>query len=216
MRLQSYLTYGTTEIANASRTFTYISNLGLPIPATFTSCDCPTADENTYTTPESDPAPWYDPDREESADFLGLFAHEARLDPVVVRAVTPKSMLGSVVGPLRPKHRIASVRGLMFARSETAMSYGERWLNDILGGVLTGCSTDSLTVLLACPQSETEIVPWRTLRRVGIVDGPSIGPASQLPECYVSEVTFQLAAGVPYLLHDEASCLDVVISEAGS
>lgn len=215
MRLQPYLTYGTTEIANATRTFEYVSNLGLPIPATFSDCACDAADEAVYDTPETDPAPWYDADRDESANFLGLFAYESRIDPVIIRSVTPKSLSGATIGSLRPKHRIISVRGLMFARTEAAMSYGERWLNDTLAGTLTGCDTDSLTVLLACPTG-TEDTPWRTLRRVGIVDGPTVGPASSLPECYVSEVTFQLAAGLPYLLHTAVECLDVVVSEAGS
>lgn len=215
MRLFDFMSYGNIEISNANRTGDYLRNIGLGIPATFTNCGCDATDFGPYNTPASDPAPWFDPTRAESGEFLGIIAHNVRLDAVIKRAVTPKTSFGASIGPLSKPPRIVSVQAIMVATTEQGMSYGTRWLNDVLSGVLTGCAQDTLRLLLACP-SDGGTTQFRTLRRVGIVDGPTTGPANNLPECHVCSVTFQLAAGIPQLLSDPVDCIDVLLSSLGS
>ena len=199
------MSYGGIEIANANRTRAYLNEIGLGIPASFANCDCGATDNGPYDSPVTDPAPWVDPNRIESEYFLGLLAYNVRIDSVATHSVTSRSSLGASIGRRYLRHRIVSVEGLMLARYPDAQSYGEAWLRDVLSGNRSGCSPDSLRVLMSCP--EIGEAQFRTLRRCGIVDGPTFSEASAMPECYVQSVTFQIAAGVPWLMGDEIECL---------
>lgn len=207
MRLEDFLEISGIEVANTNRTADYL-NAGLLTGVALASanCDCAATDDGPYTSPAADPAPWYDAARPESGEFLGLLAAGITLDPVAVRSVSPKLSGGGTVGRSYFRHRMIAVRGILLAASAQGMAYGERWLNDVLAGRVTGCASDTMRVLLACP-SGAGTSQFRTLRQVGIVDGPIPGPAQEMPECYVQEVQFQMAAGVPWLLGDEQVCL---------
>lgn len=215
MRAQTWMEFSGIEIANFDRLQDYLANGHLPLPITSLGCGCSFTDEGPYNSPASDPAPWLSPDNPESEDFLGMLAYDIRIDPVITRTVTPKFLGGGTVGKMRPKPRIVSVLGLMFAATEHAMSYGERWLTSVLAGVVVGCAPDTLRVLLACPGDE-DTPPFRTLYRVGIVDGPNFGAKGELPECHIQEVQFQIAAGNPYLVTDGEVCMDGVSLVGGS
>lgn len=147
-----------------------------------------------------------------------MLAYDIRIDPVIRRNVSPRSLHGATVGPLRARHRIVAVRGLLLASSAQGMAYGERWINDVLAGTAAGCSSDSMRLLLACPPATYAAAEaqFRTLRQVGIVDGPTTAPVQELPECYVSDIAFQVAAGVPQLLSDEIACLPETALAGGS
>lgn len=212
MKAWDFLEYGGIEIANANRVQSYLRGIGLGIPASFAECGCDVTDYGPYISPAEDPSPWYDPARAESGEFLGIVAHDVRLDPVIKRASTPRASLGASIGPLTKTQRIVSVKAIMLSRTEQGMAYGNRWLNDVLSGILTGCAQDTLRLLLACP-SGGGTSQFRTLRHVGIVDGPTPGPVNNLPECHVCEVSFQLAAGIPQLLSDPVDCINVILSE---
>lgn len=207
MRLEDYLEVSGIEIANANRSNDYL-NAGLlnGVALVSAECECAATDSGPYISPDVDPAPWYDSSRPESAEFLGLLAAGITLDPVAIRSVTPKLAGGSTIGKVYFRHRVVSVHGILLANSAQGMAYGERWLSDILAGRIQGCAPDTLRILLACP-SGSGSNQFRTLRQVGIIDGPTPGPAEEMPECYVQEVQFQMAAGVPWLLGDEQVCM---------
>lgn len=206
MKLEDYVEINSVEIANANRSSDYLSaGLLTGVSVSSAVCECAATDDGPYVSPTDDPAPWYDAAREESGEFLGLLASEIRLDPVAVRSITPKLSGGATVGRIYLRHRILSVRGIMLASSAQGMAYGERWLADVLAGRIVGCSTDTARVLLACPSGSAS-AQFRTLRRIGIVDGPTYGPAETQPECYLQEVMFQVASGVPWLFSDEMAC----------
>lgn len=207
MKLSDYLEFGGIEIANENRTADYL-NAGLLTGVTVSAanCSCSATDDGPYDSPALDPAPWYDSSRPESAEFLGLLAGEVRLDPVAIRSVVPKASAGSTIGRLYLRHRIVSCRGVLLASTAQGMAYGERWLADVLAGQIIGCAPDTVRILLACP-SGSATAQFRTLRHVGVVDGPTFGPAQELPECYIQEVLFQLASGTPWLYADEQTCL---------
>lgn len=207
MKLRDYLSFSGIEIANENRTRDYLtSGLFSGVPVISANCGCDATDEGPYSSPSTDTAPWYDSVRTESAQFLGMHAYNITIDSVLARAVTPKILGGATIGRLRPRHRIVAVQGLLLGQSEMAMAYGERWLTSVLAGIIVGCAPDTLRILLACPDDSSE-PPFRTLRRVGTVDGPHFGPIGQLPSCYIQEVTFQIAAGIPHLLTDASECL---------
>lgn len=216
MKCEAWLEFGGIEVANISRITSYL-NAGLLTGVALASaeCECDATDEGPYVSPAADGAPWYDSTRPESGEFLGLLAHEIRLDPVAVRSVGPKLSGGSTIGSVYFRHRILSVHGIMLASSAQGMAYGDRWLADVLAGTIRGCAPDTARILLACP-SGSGSSQFRTLRRVGIVDGPTPGPAEAMPECHLQEVLFQFAAGVPWLLMDEQECLTSVGYDGGS
>lgn len=217
MKARDFLQFSGLEIANENRSAVYarlLAPLRVNIP-TAAGCGCESTDEGPYTTPAEDSVAWYDPARAESEQFLGVLAYDIQIDPVIVRGIEPKFLGGATVGKMRPRHRIVAVSGLMMAQSEQGMAYGERWLTDVLAGVLVGCAPDEMRVLMACPD-EGFIAPFRTLRRVGIVDGPIFSDVGGLPSCYVQQVRFQIAAGIPHLLTDEVDCITETLLLGGS
>lgn len=206
MRLENFLELGGIEVANSNRSKAYLdAGLLTGISVVSTGCECAATDDGPYTSPSADPAPWYDASRIESGEFIGLLAAEMRLDPVAIRSVTPKLNGGATVGRVYFRHRILSCRGVLLANSAQGMAYGERWLADVLAGRIVGCAPDTARILLACPTGLAS-AQFRTMRHIGIVDGPTSGQAETLPECYLQEVQFQVASGVPWLLADEVTC----------
>lgn len=164
-------------------------------------CYCSVFDFGNYQDPAYDGAPWYDAARPESNEFFGIIP-EVRLLAPAGRNVTQRSAGRADVGPLVVGARIVQVRGFMYAASPAAMEYGERWLSQVLAGGGPGCAGDVLTLLPACPPDAAEdgSAYLRDLLNVGIVDGPVFGEASRdVPECLVEEVSFQWAAGEPWL-----------------
>jgi hypothetical protein len=214
MKARDYLVFGGIELANENRTSAYAS-LVRGVALVSEGCGCSVTDEGPYSNPEDDDAPWVDPARSESFDFLGMIAHDIRIDPIPIRSVTPRARRGATIGSLRLRHRILSVTAALIATSSQGMAYGERWVSDVLSGVIIGCAPDEIRLLLACPE-DAAVAQFRTLRRVGIVDGPTSFPIAEMPECYVQSITFQIAAGIPHLLTDAEDCLVETILVGGS
>lgn len=209
MKLEPYLCMGGTEIANDARTFTYITNLGLPNAIISTTCPCQLYDEG-YSFPDADPAPWYESTRPESADFLGFYATEMRLEPVLGRSTNARVLGGSVIGANRMTHRLLPVTGIMLARSALGMAYGERWLSEVLRGSMCseGCASDDIEILPACPDpGYDEERYFRYLHSGGTLEGPFFSQADSVAsECYIQQADFTLASQWPWLYHPEEEC----------
>lgn len=211
MRIEPFICLAGVELANNARTSTYIANIGLPGATMPTECACYAYDDG-YDTPLSDPAPWYDPTRPESADFFGFYASNATLDAVYTRAANQSARLGGVLGPIRPKARTVLVEGMMLARTAEGMAYGERWVAEVLRGSPCnegGCATDDILFLPACPEAEYDADRYfRTLMLSGVIDGPVYAPIQALPECLVQQANFSLMASMPYIYHPADRCIN--------
>ena len=209
MKLTDHIDFGGTEISNGNRLRAYLNYGLLPIPVSLAGCGCDTiGDTADYISPAHDLAPWFDAARPESEEFLGLLAYDARLDSVATRSVSPRAGMGATIGRRFFRHRILSIHGATFARNAQGQAYGEAWLRDVLAGSGSGCAAETVRVLLSCPPADTTAdAQYRTLRHVGIVDGPNFGAVATIGECYIQDVQFQVAAGIPWLLSDEISCL---------
>jgi hypothetical protein len=209
------LCYNGNEVGYSPRTAAYIRN-GLADPRWFASavCDiCPPLDDgDTYVSPATDDAPWFDPNVAASEEFFGIAPTRIELLPVLSRTVSARSNGGGVVGPLVPKPRVLQFTGLSVASSQAGGNFGMSWLNEVLSGTacLDGCATDEALVLPACPTDEYADIDTylRRLIDVGVTDGPNYTVVNDLPECIISQVSFQLAAGQPYLFGVGETCMD--------
>lgn len=214
MSYEAFICLGGVEIANMARTFTYATTLD-PIPdVTLTAgCTCDAYDEG-FVSPASDPAPWYEATRPESADFYGMWARQVRPLPTMSRATAPTSRYGSHIGSPRYAGQLIEVTGEMYAVTTEAMAYGERWMREVLRGspcVGDGCASDDLIVLPACPEgigSEEADPYFRTLVDSAVVEGPTFSPLSDGTDAYVQEISFTVASQMPWLYHPVTRCLD--------
>lgn len=184
-------------------------------------CPCPALDQDeTFVSPEADPAPWYDAAYPESADFLGLLTSSVTLSPPGARNVSSTYGEGSFVGPLRMGGRVVEVQGWLVARTQEAMWWGERWLTEALLGRCPTCGGDTLEVLPFCRESDDPSYDYdqdfRTLVNVSLVDGPRFTEVSDDPSYFVNQVQFQLVSQMPWLYLPPTRCLDDdLIMESG-
>lgn len=168
-------------------------------------CPCPSlGTRDDYISPIADGAPWYTAVRPESANFLGLIPDTMELVATAARAVSPRADFGGVLHRLRLRHRVLQVSGLMVATDRRAMQWGERWLTEVLrGSVCENLRGDTAEVVPACPDADADQdeidASFRTLRQVGLVDGPTFTPEGDVPPAWVQRASFQLVAGNPYL-----------------
>jgi hypothetical protein len=173
-----WLRYGTTEIANANRTLAYLVGLPRISVGTSAGCECAAVDDGPYTNPANDDAPWYEPTRPESAEFLGIMLDPMEFLPGWSRAVEQRPSGGARIGaPVLPGRTLA-VEGVMFASSLPGMVWGERWLTEALrSGCGDGCCTADVCVLPSCPPVGVCADDYfRVVRDAALVDGPTFSP----------------------------------------
>lgn len=199
------------EVSNGYRVATYVTNVGVPGATMDPSCQCPQLDDG-FDTPLIDPAPWYEPTRPESADFLGFWMNQAVLQPVAGRSVSQNGRRSSSLSPMSLSGRILQAQGLMMARSAEGQAYGERWLTEVLRGSPCNegdCPSDDLIILPACPELEGYDGDryFRTLVNVGLIDGPIFSPVVNA-ESKLQQVAFTLASTQPWLYHPATRCLE--------
>lgn len=213
MRMEWFLCLAGQEVSNHARVANYINNVGLPVALYDVPVDCACSALDTgFSLPTTDPAPWYEITRPDSADFFGFMAASVNVSPVASRSVQENGRWGSFLGPYRAAGRAVQVSGLMWARSAEGMAYGERWLTEVLRGSPCSnwdCPEDDIVILPACPESEGyDSAPYfRTLVNGGLVDGPQFSAFSQSsPECIVQQASFVLVSSQPYLYHPPTRC----------
>lgn len=230
------------EIVNDARTLAYLDAgygpNGLMVSG---GCACPRIREliecggDPYVSPKDDPAPWYDASIPESADFAGFLMTEFDgLGSTYTRTAVDKLTGGAVLGRLQAKGRVLSWKGFLFGRSECSVRYGLAWLTANLKGQSCVCGGEDLDLLICCPEltesapvsgcnsveiSKPAVCPpftepdaFRTLKNVGLIEGPKIlsqrktgctsncGSSACLggDGSLIMEVEFHLLAGNPY------------------
>jgi hypothetical protein len=222
-----------TEIVNAARARAYLlAGYGPPGLKVEGDCDCPEdqlrvligCDDEPYSTPTDDLAPWFDAAIPESADFAGFFpiAFEG-LESTYTREVID-TINGGVLGRLRAAPRTLIWQGYLFGRTCCSVAHGLRWLTSILRQARCGseCGGEKLDILVCCPPeavSDTALdcgcgvldpvgIPadndaFRTLYNVGLVEGPLVKSqrkaAGRCGCSTIMEIEFSMVAGNPHI-----------------
>ena len=202
-----YLNLACAETINNERAATYVQPYGVTI-----DCDrCPDLPDvlghDPYTSPVGDDAPWYDPVRGASADFLGVFSSsiEGLGTSTATRTPIPLVSEGSSIGPLRREHREIAVTARMFALTECGLSYGLEWLSRSLSGDPCGgsCTGGEMFVFACCPGTGTDTgfdyAESRYLYDVGLLEAPTITERIYYSEVIEAVITFTLVAGKPWI-----------------
>lgn len=239
--IPDYLSAGGNEIFNVVRTQAYLQNVGSPFTTGASWCSCPTLtpallgeEDGAYTTPATDPAPWYDADLPESADFLGFLPTSVTglEDNPRARNVTNGVGGGGVFGPSRDLPRTITVTGLLIGASCCGAEYGVHVLAEALAGC-TGdsCDGDCVEMFNCCPDAAMTRPAFlaahrRTFRRTALVSGPTIisrtgsGEGCARGTCGANgdiiEVEFVLVAASPWPWTDPIEYLDVNLPIGGS
>lgn len=226
-----WLSFAGTEIINVQRLLAYRDSL-LPTLTLLDCTDCPDLSvalgDNPYTTPVDDEASWYDPDRPDSAGFLGFMPTSLGgfTDSTRTASVTQSIFDGGSVGKVRRGTRDMRVSGWLIGTSVAAAEAGFTWLKAALDG--SACSDcepgDDLCFMIACPSTPAQADSYaRHLRRVTCVEGPLILATRDLSSCggHMIQVEFSLVAGTPYVYGEpivvataSGSTLDAVIDGA--
>jgi hypothetical protein len=211
---EGYMDLAGQEIINSARAMAYGGAAGLQIRCE--PCDSlPFAlDDLPYeaTTDPDNAAPWYDPARPQSAQFLGVLGLGCSGFETNPTARTPSPLIGdgSALGVLRRTHREMGFTVLLIAENEPAMVYGLGWLATALrGGSCSSatCRGDELCMFSSCPgetvggdaSGDAEL---RHLYDVGLLDGPTVSTRQSAGTLLLATVTFTLAAGKPWIYQE--------------
>lgn len=207
MTWQPYVVYRNIEVANAARTLAYLKQfapINVTVPYGTTSCP---AISGTFGSPYSDPAPWYDASRPESANFYGVILDTLDSPPVLMRNAKALANGGQSLGQQVIKGRTVQASGAMYAASEQAMDYGQRWLAEALRGSCDDfCGLSTLCVLPACPDTGLP-TRWRRLYNAGLIDGPTVASVAGTNGCVLRTVAFQMGAEGGYLFAEPVTIL---------
>lgn len=153
-----------------------------------------------YLTPALDEAPWYDPNRPESADAFGFFIEEwTGLDSAhVQRPVASAGTYRSSLGALSARERVMKLNVLLIGRTERSVEYLFRWLEMVLSDVCSGCGTSSLYFRRFCPTGADKGEGVAEIRQTGLsesvtwetdpIDGGS---------CVLRRISFSITAADP-------------------
>ncbi|GAA3172857.1 hypothetical protein [Nonomuraea salmonea] len=161
MAATDWYCFGGTEIINSARTHAYASRGLKPVHLQVQDCGCPglagMLEDEPYTLPSDDGAPWYDPGLPESADFAGVLLLDVKgLDSAPIeRPVRQRAGDGAVFGRPRYLPREIVFTGIAIGRTSCAIDYGIKWLSSALQGSLA-CGDDcgggdDLDYLSCCP-----------------------------------------------------------------
>jgi hypothetical protein len=233
--LTDYAAAGLNELWSMPRLQAYLTNVGSPFTTGANVCGCDTLtaaaidlnDDAVYQTPALDPAPWYDVDLPESADFLGFMplSITGLEDNPRARNVTNTVGGGGIFGPQRDLPRTITVTGLLIGASCCGSEYGLHYLSEALSGC-TGdtCDGDCLTMFNCCPdtvltKADLNAAHRRTFRRSALISGPTItdrvgsGTTCARGTCGANgdiiQVEFVIVAASPWPWTDATPLLDV-------
>ncbi|MGW6458722.1 hypothetical protein ACWF94_22875 [Streptomyces sp. NPDC055078] len=208
--ISDYADFGCTEIVNSARASVYAAEHCL-----LTGCDpCPdlatVLNDVEYVDPVSDPAPWYDPAVPESARFLGVMGLDAIgfSQSTLTRDAVQLVGDGAALGVARRAHREITYTALLLVLDECALSYALEWLSAALQGAPCegSCNGEELGVFACCPTGDGT-AELRHLYGVGLMAGPQLTAVRHLPEGIIGEVTWTLAASVPWIYREPLTTL---------
>jgi len=190
---QPWLNFCGQEVMNAARTVEYIKRLQPKIDVlddTHPVLYHTTGMEVVYEHPASDPAPWYDPADNRSAEFLGLLGTISDLSTPTTRNVSQLNRGGAQLGPPRLGPRTLTVRGFLVATTWAGQEYGREWLSEVLAGC-AGCALCDTQVMLWAPTIDRlDSTDGRySLYDTALTDGPKQLAVPNCPELLNVEFT---------------------------
>lgn len=163
----------------------------------------------TYTSPATDPAPWYNSAYPESANALGFMLEEwtGLDDQHVTRTSTPWGGYGggTVLGPASSGGRTMAINLMLFGTTEESVDYLFRWLGSTLNAVCSSCETDTILIRRYCGSTATPEAGLAEMRNVGIQRG--LGWESDITpwgNCQIRRASVILQAGDPCMYLPEA------------
>lgn len=228
-----------TEIWNTTRLQAYLTNVGSPFDSGPSICTCPslTAEvlgDDPYTTPGdvAAPAPWYDANVPDSAQFLGFLplSIEGIDDNPRTRSVSGAVGGGGIFGPVRDQPRTLTITGVIIGATCCGASYGLSWLAEAMSACVgPECDGDCLTMYSCCPddgmtQAQFNAAYRRTFQRTALVSGPTVTRRRGSATCDSStcsagseliEVEFVIVAATPWAWTDPEPALNVFFPIAG-
>jgi hypothetical protein len=204
-----WLTTFGTEVVNAARLHAYQSALlpGLPLRDCTECYDLTAAvEDDPYTTPTADDAPWVDVDTPDSGLFIGFMANTLTgfEDSTRTAPVIESLFDGGTVGRTRRNSREMRVVLTGFGQTHAAVMAGLAWLKSALNGNLCNTCDDSDDVCFftACPPPGADADAFiRHLRRVKCTAGPTVLIEREMNSCgaWMVQVEFTLVAGSPFI-----------------
>jgi hypothetical protein len=147
---------------------------------------------------------WYDPDRLESEEFLGVIITKiSGLDSPLTRQPSAHGAGwgGSVLGPLRAKQRDLKFEAVIYGSTCRGTEYGKRAIIDALrGGCGSGCSLDEVEIWTCCPEDIDDFEPKWRLKDTGLTSGPTdLGPVTEGSGCLIRKIEWTMSSEQPWL-----------------
>lgn len=219
MAVQSWLCLGGVELTSACRTAVYAANGFRPHGVTMNPCGCcgtaaqwaAAMDDDPYTNPTADEAPWYSASEPHSGDFAGFMVTSITglgAGPITRELTTRASGRGSFLGPAIQTAPVITVTGILSGKTCCSVAYGLRWLGLVLQGSCdSDCEGDELTFLDCCPDFDVD--PFAELTpHLRFMDGVQLVTSPRVTQRYGTccgsckgaaymEIEFQLAASAP-------------------
>jgi hypothetical protein len=147
MAWQGYFSYDGSEVINVTRTEQYAEHLNIGwFRPVFENDALPLmlGDGKGYTTPLLDDAPWVDPDRPSSLDFLGVYPLDVTgiEDSSRTSEVVQSLNDGGVPGRIRHGTKAVVFNTVLLGATEAGAEYGFSWLKKVLLGGPCGDSAE--------------------------------------------------------------------------
>lgn len=168
--------------------------------------------DDSYLDPATDFAPWYQPERPASEDFLGFFPIDVQGMDNSTHTVTPIELVGdgANIPPGRHRSREIRVRAMAISLTDEGLEEGLTWLRGALdstsncAGQGIECAGQQMRFFTYCPGhddisqvSARAQDAARLMYRVEALEGPLVEPrASGVGSMALIE--FTLVAGVPW------------------
>ena len=172
--------------------------------------------QRTFTSPATDPAPWYNASFPESGQALGFWITEwTGLDSGhIQRQMTQRGNYGAggTFGAMGSMGREMGFEVILLGESEAALDYLYRWLDATLSSVCATCATDTLVLRRTCPDvniltPDTVLDGVVEMRGVGLIAGMQWGaPPVERAGCFIRRVNFTMGATDPCMY---GLCTDV-------
>jgi hypothetical protein len=219
-RIDPWLRLDGVEIANVARTLDYLRHgaagpgVGNVSPSFCSVLYRPDGSPLTYVNPVDDPAPWYDPTRPESSQFLGIVVTDMKLESVTKRSPVdlPGNYGGATTGPRQSIGRRVDITATLISASKAGAEYGLEWLDQVLGAA--GCDTCGVAELeyrRTCPPddgSDDQLGYWLA-KQVALVSGPDVTAEDLMGN--QTDVTWQWASALPYIFKPIVPCVPATV-----
>lgn len=202
-----YLELNGVEVVNAARFKKYVTDHS---PNITVKCDEPNLhlalEQDAYTTPQTDGAPWYKASRPQTTRFFGVMATEMQglWDSTRTLSVTELLGPGGVQSLPRDASGEVRVKVALAAADAEALHEGWVWFKETLyaskcDDTSMGCVGVVAKVFIASPQDSIEAEDFaRYFYEVSLLEGPRVTKRYASKSIEFIEAEFILSVGKPW------------------